>query len=457
MAKPQNLQTKIGLEIHIELNTKTKMFCRCPNKSGGNPNEFICPVCLGYPGVLPMPNKKAVLYTLKLGLALNCDIPRESKFDRKHYFYPDLPKNYQISQYDMPLAKDGYLKIGDKKVGIDRVHLEEDAGKLIHPQGADYSLVDFNRSGVPLVEVVTGPDLTSPKEAKMFLKDLQLIVRYLGVSEADMEKGQLRCDANISVYSGSKTTPIFEIKNMNSFRAVENALSYEEQRLKRDFSKLAQVKGKRTLTWLESHQRTEEMRFKEEASDYRYFPEPDIPLMRPRKVFDLSALKKELPSLPAERREILKSKYKLSSKEIEVLVKKQDWYDYFMKVAPRTDPRLAADWMINENLGTDVAPRDFILLISELQRDKITRPFIKQTIMPALKKGQRLSRVLKQAKTSFDLEEVVKKVVATNQDAVANYKKGKTQALQFLVGQVMRETRGQADPGKVAGLLRKMI
>jgi len=457
MAMPQKLQTKIGLEIHIELNTKTKMFCRCPNKSGGNPNQFTCPICLGYPGVLPVPNQKAVLYTLKLGLALGCTIPKESKFDRKHYFYPDLPKNYQISQYDMPLAKNGYLKIKSKKIGIDRVHLEEDAGKLIHPTGADYSLVDFNRSGVPLVEVVTAPDISSPEEAKIFLKDLQLLVRYLQISEADMEKGQLRCDANISVNSGTKMTPIFEIKNMNSFRAVENALKYEEKRLKDNFNDLSKIKGKRTLTWLEEFQRTEEMRLKEEASDYRYFPEPDIPLMRPAKVFDLQKLKSALPLLPEQRRKVLKEKYSLADKEVEVLVNKQRWFDYFMSVAAKVDGRLAADWMVNENLGTTLEVKDFILLISQLQKGKISRPFVKQTVMPALRKGKKLNKILKEAPASFDSKALVKKIIVSNQDAVANYKKGKTQALQFLIGQVMRETRGQADPVEIEVLLKKMI
>ncbi|MCD6422242.1 Asp-tRNA(Asn)/Glu-tRNA(Gln) amidotransferase subunit GatB, partial [bacterium] len=346
----EKFETVIGLEIHIELKTKTKMFCRCPNEEEAEPNENVCPICLGYPGVLPVPNKKAILYTLKLGLALNCRIREEAKFDRKHYFYPDLPKNYQISQYDMPFAESGFLEVDGRKIGIRRVHLEEDAGKLIHPEGVNYSLVDFNRAGIPLIEVVTEPDIRSPKEARRFLQDLQLVVRYLGISNADMEKGQLRCDANISVRKGKLSTPIFEIKNMNSFRAIERALTYEEERLRENFEVLSEQKQKRTLAWDEASGRTIPMREKEEAEDYRYFPEPDIPLLKPRELFDLKKLKASLPPLPNERRETLRQ-LKVPEKEIEVLVQKQDWYAYFLKLARKVDPKLLADWMVNENLG----------------------------------------------------------------------------------------------------------
>ncbi len=456
MAKAQVFQTKIGLEIHIELKTKTKMFCRCPNKSEGPPNQFICPICLGYPGVLPVPNKKALLYTLKLGLALNCKIPQESKFDRKHYFYPDLPKNYQISQYDLPLARDGYLEVGEKKIRIQRVHLEEDAGKLVHPEGADYSLVDFNRSGVPLVEVVTAPDISFPQEAKQFLKDLQLIVRFLGISNGDMEKGQLRCDANISVTDGKVSTPVFEIKNMNSFKAVESALAFEEKRLKKNFASLSKQKGKRTLMWVEEKQRTQEMRLKEEASDYRYFPEPDIPLMRPQLMFDLKKIKNDLPLLPEQRRERLK-RLGLDDKEIEVLVRKPKWWIYFWRLAKKVRPKLVADWMINENLGTSLEENDLATILEKLERKEITRPFIKQTVLPALAKGQTLEQVLSQVSQDIDLPQVIEKVLKEHSDAAANYRKGKEGALQFLIGQVMRETKGQADPKDVAVLLKKML
>jgi len=476
----QKFKTTIGLEIHIELKTKTKMFCDCPvhsnkmdsvfywknNKKTSEsynqvPNQYVCPVCLGYPGVLPVPNKKAILYALKLGLALGCEIPEESKFDRKHYFYPDLPKNYQISQYDKPFARGGVLNIKTqnsnfKKIRITRVHLEEDAGKLIHPKGADYSLVDYNRGGVPLIETVTDPDIESPSEAKQFLKDLRLIVRYLDISDANMEKGHLRCDANISVQFGKETTPIFEIKNLNSFRSVERALAYEEKRLRDDFETLKKEKGKRTLTWLETENKTKQMRQKEEAADYRYFPEPDIPVFYPHKLFDLKKIKKDLPEMPKDRMKELKEKYNLADNEAEVFLQKPKWYDYFVKVAEPKNALLVADLIINENLGISIDKKVFAEIISGLEQKKITRTFLKQTILPGILEGKKLEELLQQVKV-FDLETVVKKVLSQNQAAVDNFRKGKENALQFLLGQVMKETRGQAQPSQTIEMIKKMI
>lgn len=458
----ENFKTTIGLEIHIELKTKTKMFCDCKNMEATTPNQYVCPICLGYPGTLPVPNKLAIKYTLMLGLALGCEIPRESKFDRKHYFYPDLPKNYQISQYDMPFARQGALKIKSqnekvKSIGITRVHLEEDAGKLIHPDGANYSLVDYNRSGVPLIEVVTEPDLQTSSEAKIFLQDLQLIVRYLDISDADMEKGHMRCDANISVQKKQETTPIFEIKNLNSFRAVERALTHEEERLRDNFADLKNQKGKRTLTWLEAQNKTQEIRQKEEASDYRYFPEPDIPIFYPYKLFDLKKMRKELPELPEARLEVLKTKYHLPNNEAFVLLAKPKWYAYFQKVCLNADPKIVADFMINENLGMNLEIEDLINLINNLNSGKITRSFIKQTVLPDLQKGKKLTEILDSADSKFDLDKIINKIVDENSNAVANYKKGKTNVLQFLIGQVMRETRGQAQAWEVAKKLKEVL
>ena len=451
------IKTRIGLEIHIELKTRAKMFCGCKNEDTNIPNKNICHICLGYPGVLPVPNKDAIFKTLKLGLALNCEIPRESKFDRKHYFYPDLPKNYQISQFDMPFAKNGFLEIDGKKIRIKRVHLEEDAGKLIHPKGVPYSLVDFNRSGVPLVEVVTEPDIESPFEAKRFLKDLKCIARYLKISQADMEKGHLRCDANISAYKEKTTTPIFEIKNMNSFRAVEKALSFQEAYLKENFESLKNKKGKFTLAWDEEKQRTFEMRTKEEAADYRYFPEPDIPVFYPYKLFNIQKIKKSLPLLPQERREVLK-KFGLEEKEVEILVSRPLWFEYFLGIAtPKNAPKIA-DWMINEKLGVKIAPKDLKKSISLLEKGEITRYYFKQEVIPYLLKGKKLDDALgKPKKETFNIDEIIKEVLKENEDAVENYKKGKETAIQFLIGQVMKKTKGQVDPQEVYKKIKFMI
>lgn len=457
MSKENEFKTTIGLEIHIELKTKTKMFCDCKNGDSDSPNQYVCPICLGYPGTLPVPNKQAIQYAVMLGLALGCEIPKESKFDRKHYFYPDLPKNYQISQYDMPFAIKGSMKIGDRTIGITRVHLEEDAGKLIHPEGASYSLVDYNRGGVPLIETVTDPDIESPGQAKQFLKDLRLIVRYLDISDADMEKGHLRCDANISVQRGTETTPIFEIKNLNSFRSVERALIYEAARLRDNFEELKTQIGKRTLTWLEKSGKTQEMRQKEESADYRYFPDPDIPVFYTHKLFDLEKIKKELPEMPEAHLKELKEKYNLSDNEADVLLHKIKWYQYFQVAAKSADPKQIADWMINENLGISIATEDLVILINALNENKITRSFVKQVVLAELKKGKKISEIISQADSQLDLDKIIQKIIQENQDAVENFKKGKETALQFLVGQVMRETRGQADVALVAKTIKDSL
>ncbi|MDD3773761.1 MAG: Asp-tRNA(Asn)/Glu-tRNA(Gln) amidotransferase subunit GatB [Patescibacteria group bacterium] len=458
----ENFKTTIGLEIHIELKTKTKMFCDCKNADAKTPNQYVCPICLGHPGTLPVPNKLAIKYAIMLGLALDCEIPQESKFDRKHYFYPDLPKNYQISQYDMPFAIAGSLKIKDqnskiKTIRITRVHLEEDAGKLIHPDGASYSLVDYNRGGVPLIETVTEPDLESPAQAKTFLQDLRLIVRYLGISDADMEKGHLRCDANISVQRGVETTPIFEIKNMNSFRAVERALAYEAERLRNNFEELKTQIGKRTLTWVGTQNKTQEMRSKEEAADYRYFPEPDIPMFYPHKMFDLKKIQKELPEMPEARLTILKTKYNLSDNEAFALLVRPKWYNYFQKVCLNVSPKIVADFMVNENLGVSLDVKDLKKLVLFLVKKKTTRSFIKQVVLPGLKKGKKIDDLLKLTDSTIDLDKIVQKIVRENKGAVNNYQKGKDSALQFLVGQVMRDTRGQAQAEEVAKKLKKIL
>ena len=356
-----NYQPTIGLEVHVELKTKSKMFCDCLNDPNErHPNVNICPICTAQPGSLPVINKEAVRKTIKTGLALNCQIPEYSKFDRKNYFYPDLPKGYQISQLYQPLCREGFLEIDGKKIRIREVHLEEDTGRLIHEK--DYSLVDFNRAGIPLMELATEPDITSAKEARKFAEELQLILRYLDVSEADMEKGEFRVEANISLrlQTTDKLGTKVEIKNLNSFRAVEKALDYEIERqtkvLKAGKKIIQETRG-----WLDeitaSSRRvagarvddvkgvTVSQREKEEAHDYRYFPEPDLPPLHNTKEF-VNKIRAEIPELSRQRRERLAKEYKLDIKSIEVLVQNKELGEYFEKVISELSPNLPKEKLL---------------------------------------------------------------------------------------------------------------
>ena len=488
-----NLKTIIGLEIHVQLNTRSKMFCGCDNNAENKePNTVVCPVCMGYPGTLPVANVEAIKKTILTGLALNCEIPNESKFDRKHYFYPDLPKNFQISQYDQPFAKKGKVDIycsspdadgtrtkgyssrtsssnSKRAIRINRVHLEEDAGKLIHPKGTGYSLVDMNRCGTPLMEIVTEPDIDSPQMAKLFLKELRLIIRYLGVSDADMEKGHLRCDANISVREQG-TTPIVEIKNMNSFRAVESALKFEEGRLRDNFAELKKEKGKQTRSWNDKKGETRAMRRKEEASDYRYFPEPDVPpitiggklqITNYKLQINLKEIKKEIPELPEERRKRYLD-LGLEAKAAETIVTKKSYSDYFDEaVRAGGEAHKIYDLMINEKAGITIPLKNLIAAIKLVGQGAISQKMLKE-ILPELKKGKNPDEIikrrgLKQMSDKRKLQLIISKIIKNNPQAVESYKEGKREALGFLVGQVMRETRGQANPTLTNKILTKML
>src|SRR3989344_3359277 len=316
-------QPAIGLEIHVELKTKSKMFCSCLNDPDEKqPNVNICPVCTAQPGTLPVINEEALRKVIKTGLALNCQISKHSQFDRKNYFYPDLPKGYQISQLYRPLCKNGYLEIGGKKVRIREIHLEEDTGKLIHPEGADYSLVDFNRAGIPLMELVTEPDLASAQEARAFAQELHLIMHYLDVSDADMEKGQMRVEVNISLSSGSKLGTKVEIKNLNSFRSVERGVNFEierQEKLLRAGKKVIQE----TRGWHDVKEITFSQRAKEEAHDYRYFPEPDLPPLHLAKIL-VDGIRAEMPELPQKRRARLRREYGIEENNVEILIYHKD-------------------------------------------------------------------------------------------------------------------------------------
>ncbi|MDP4009187.1 MAG: Asp-tRNA(Asn)/Glu-tRNA(Gln) amidotransferase subunit GatB, partial [bacterium] len=331
----------IGLEIHAELNTKSKMFCSCPNTSLQEaPNTNICPVCMGHPGTLPVANIEAIKKVLLVGKALSCTLASISKFDRKHYFYPDLPKGYQISQYDMPLCERGSLQIGEKSVRITRIHLEEDAGKLLHPLGSSHTLADYNRAGAPLMELVTEPDLSSAKEAQLFAQELQLILRYLKASDADMEKGQMRVEVNISLSKQKELGTKVEIKNLNSFRVMEQAISFEIQRQTSILERGEKIQQE-TRGWDEKKKETYVQREKEEAHDYRYFPEPDLPpiTITQKQVHEILAL---MPELPSQRRERFQKEYGISADGAELFTQQKELGEYFEKVVSELGENLSS-------------------------------------------------------------------------------------------------------------------
>lgn len=489
-------QPTVGLEIHTQLKTKTKMFCDTPNGFGleTEPNVHICPVCTGQPGTLPVINKRAVSLTVKTGLALNCKITDESWFERKNYFYPDLPKGYQISQYEKPLCENGYLSLSflngeekkETKVKITRIHLEEDTGKLIHDQDPDYSLVDFNRAGVPLMELVTEPDITSGKEAKKFCEELQLILRYLEVSDADMEKGQMRCEVNISLKNpdGSFGTKV-EIKNLNSFRVVEQSIDYE---IKRQSELLDQGEKiiQETRGWDEGKARTISQRAKEEAHDYRYFPEPDLPSINVTSIKEIE--EKNIPELPQDKRDRFGAEYGLPKSDIETLAGNKNLADYFEKVSSELNNwiqdegindkkekliKLSANYLITELqkllyqakiniIDCKIDPENFAEFVALIGQNKISSSAAQTVLKEMFDSGKDPSQIivdkdLSQISDEGALEEIVKTIIANNQNVVEDYKKGKEQALQFLVGQVMKETKGKANPGVAKEILVKVI
>ena len=485
----------IGLEIHVELNTRSKMFCACPNDpEEKRPNFNVCPVCLGHPGTLPVINKEAVRKVIKTGLALRCEIPEYSKFDRKNYFYPDLPKGYQISQYDAPLCKNGYLEIpinGEiKKVRIRRAHLEEDTGRLLHSERGDYSLVDFNRAGIPLMELVTEPDINSAIEARKFAGELQLILRYLDVSSADMEKGQMRVEVNISLVKEEdsrgpepKLGTKVEVKNLNSFRAVEYSILFEIERQEEILEEGGKI-IQETRGWNENRGVTVSQREKEEAHDYRYFPEPDLaPLHLGTKEF-IETVRAQIPELPREKRARLKKEYRLSEKENEIFVQDKDLGEYFEKVISEFDPRLnhdkllaliklAANYLISDLkgllAGTSVTSQDFLIsaenfadFIQLINEGKISSKIAKMVLEQMFNSGADPLHIVKekgleQITDGREIQNIIKEIIANNPQAVEDYKKGKTNAFQFLIGQVMAKTRGKVSPQMAKEILNSAL
>lgn len=432
----------MGLEVHVELNTASKMFCGCDNNwFGAKPNTHTCPVCLGLPGALPVPNRKAIEGCIKIGMALNCEIPLLSKFDRKNYFYPDLAKGYQISQYDQPFAQKGYIMLeSGKRIGITRAHMEEDTGKLTHAtvNGEKVSLIDFNRSGSPLVEIVTDPDFESAEEVKEYLQKLQQLVRYIGVADGDMDKGGMRLEPNISLRAEGMTgLPDYkvEVKNINSFNFVVQAIAYEITRQTEILEK-GEKPAQETRGWDEDKKMTISQRSKEEAADYRYFPEPDIPPFVWNEGI-LGRLKASLPELPDAKKERFLKEYALSDYNAEILTRTVAMADYFeeaVKVGKEhsVDATKIANTIINKKVNID-------------------------TILPAeLIKDMRAS-VVEDTMNETDLEKIAEEVLAANEKSVADYKAGKTNAIMFLVGQTMRKVAGKAKADTVKAALESLL
>lgn len=483
----------IGMEVHVELKTESKMFCGCKNGLGleKDPNVNICAVCTAQPGTLPVPNRKAIEFVQKAGLALNCNIRLMSKFDRKNYFYPDIPKGYQISQYDEPLCEEGVITIDGREIRITRIHMEEDTGKSNHPAGADYTLVDFNRAGVPLMELVTEADLTSGKETRAFCQRLQQTLRYIGISDADMEKGQMRCEVNISLHaegteklSGTKA----EIKNINSFRAVEKAIDFE---IKRQTAMLENGEKviQETRGWDENKGETVSQRKKESAHDYRYFPEPDIPPLHFTEEH-VDALRRSLPELPQAKEARFQEEYGLNVDDAIMLASDKDLAHYFENVISELHEKikskevaapiekaikLTANYIIselrkhfikeNETIrDIRISPENFAELVGIIADGKINSSAA-QTVLEIMYKGgdNDPSHIIEennlaQMSDTSELEAIVDAIVAANQKSVEDYKGGKQMAFQFLIGQIMKETKGKANP-KVAGdmLLAKLV
>ncbi len=467
----------IGLEIHVQMDTTTKLFCSCRVQFGDEPNTNVCPVCLGMPGSLPVLNRKAVEYAIRAALALNCEVHRESIFARKNYFYPDLPKGYQISQYEKPIATNGWLEFdmpdgSKRRVRIRRLHMEEDAGKNIHEGSKSY--VDLNRAGTPLMEIVTEPDLRTPEEARLFLENLRNIMRYTGVSKADMEKGQLRCDINVSIRPkgsqelGTRT----EIKNVNSFRFVQKALEYEIERQIRVVSEGGKIEQE-TRTFDPASGKTYTMRTKEEAEDYRYFPDPDL---QPLLLEDswIEEIRSSMPELPHQRLKRLLSQYGISEYEAKIFVQNKELGDFFeFAVKHYNEPKLIANWLLNDLLGllnerqvsiedSPVSPEGLAQLVRLIKEGVISTKIGKEVIKEMVQTGKSANQIveergLKQISDEGAIKGIIEQVISQFPQEVERYRAGEEKLLGFFVGQVMKATKGKANPKLVNQLLREAL
>lgn len=474
-------ETVIGLEVHTELKTASKIFCGCTTEFGGEQNTHVCPVCLGLPGVLPVLNEKVLEFAIRTGIALNCTISPYSKFDRKNYYYPDLPKNFQTSQYDLPICEHGYLDIEvngqTKRIGITRVHMEEDAGKLVHSgtiSNSEYALVDYNRTGVPLLEIVSEPDIRTPEEAKAYLEKIKSILSYIDVSDCKMEEGSLRCDANISLRPvgqaefGTKA----EIKNVNSFKAVQRALEYEVERQTEVLEEGGRV-IQETRTWDDARGVTLSMRNKEQAQDYRYFPEPDlVPIVvDPAQV---EAIRQSLPELPDARKARLMENQGLSAYDAEVITATRPMADYYdALVTAGADAKAAANWLMGEvskHLNAcaldirncPVPPASLAEMIALIDKGTISGKIAKSVFESMWNEGKPAPVIIKeqglvQMSDEGELGGIVEAVIAANPQSVADFKAGKEKAIGFLVGQIMRQTKGRANPELVNRILKEKL
>ena len=482
IASPEEIgkyEPVIGLEVHVQLNTRTKIFCGCPTGFGAPPNSNVCSVCLGLPGALPTLNRRAVETAIQAALATHCRVNGFSRFARKNYFYPDLPKGYQISQYDQPLAERGWVEAAvygaNKRIGITRIHLEDDAGKSIHDGFKDsdrYTYVDLNRSGTPLIEIVTEPDIRSSDEAYAFLTELKQIMQYVGVSECDMEKGQLRCDANVSVRlkGAEKFGTKAEVKNLNSFRFAKMALDYEIAR------QVAVLEGggrveQETRLYNVATGETVGMRSKEHAHDYRYFPEPDLVPLRVSAAW-LEQVRGTVPELPTDKRARFMESYGLREYDAQVLTSTREISDYFEKAAKAAgDPRLAANWVTGDLLGalkgreiteSPVSPEQLGELVAFIAKGQISGKMAKDIFAKMLETGESAATIidregLRQISDTGALEKIVDSVIAANPKQVEQYKSGKTGVIGYLVGQVMKLSKGQANPAAVNELLKAKL
>lgn len=464
-------ETNIGLEVHVELSTQSKMFCGCSTKFGAPPNTQTCPVCLGMPGVLPVINKKALDCAIMTALALNSRVNEDFRFARKNYYYPDLPKNYQISQYEEPLSSGGWVEIQingqKKKIHLERIHLEEDAGKLIHaedaaaPEDKDWSFVDYNRAGIPLLEIVSTPEISSPEEAYEYLVTLRRILHYLDVSDCNMEEGSLRCDANISITPragewGTKT----ELKNMNSFKELREGLKAEVERQSDLLNKGKKV-IQETRFWDPKKRSTHSMRGKEEAHDYRYFPEPDLLPFHVDRDW-ISRIEAELPELPHERFERFTREYELPTYDAQVLIESRFLADYFEKcVKLFPQPKTVSNWLMGDFKSflkkeedvknIPVTPGGIANLLNEIEKGNLSTTMAKEVMKEMFKTGKGVKQIveekgMRQISDEESLYSMIDEIIEDNPQAVEDYKKGKHQAAKFLVGQLMRKTKGKANP-----------
>ncbi|MBO2945511.1 Asp-tRNA(Asn)/Glu-tRNA(Gln) amidotransferase subunit GatB [Paenibacillus sp. F411] len=467
-------ETVIGLEVHVELHTKSKIFCGCSTAFGAPPNTHTCPICLGHPGVLPVLNRQAVEYAMKAAMALNCTIGDISKFDRKNYFYPDSPKAYQISQYDQPIGENGWVDIevnGEtKRIGITRLHLEEDAGKLTHVDGGYASLVDFNRVGTPLVEIVSEPEISSPEEAKAYMEKLRSIMQYCEVSDVKMEEGSLRCDANISLrpYGQEKLGTKAELKNMNSFRGVQRGLEYEEYRQAEILDEGGKI-VQETRRWDEAQGKTLSMRGKEEAHDYRYFPDPDLVRVHISEEWK-EAVRSTIPELPDARKARYAAEYGLPNYDAAVITSSKALADLFEDSLKYTqDAKSVSNWIMGDLMGylnanslelsqVPITGQALGEMIGLIEKGTISSKIAKTVFKSMLESGKLPQQIVEeqglvQISDEGAIKAIVEQVVASHPQSVEDYKAGKQKAIGFLVGQVMKESKGKANPALVNKLL----